>query len=54
MEECKCGTVQVDYQTEKLCIVTIVLKYQKKEGSNNNNVLCILLLDIIVLSTRTP
>jgi len=45
--------VQVNYQTEELYIVNIVLKYQKRGFSNNNEVLCILLLDTIVLSTET-
>ena len=53
MEEYGYGTVQVDYQTEELYIVTIILKYQKKESSNNNNILCILLSDTMVLSTKT-
>ena len=46
MEECKCGT---NYQTKKLYIVTIVLKYQKR----NNNVLYILLSNTAVLLTGT-
>ena len=54
MEECECSTVQVDYQTEELYIVTIVLKYQKRGSNNNNNVLHILLSGTVVLSTGTP
>ena len=53
MEEYGYGTVQVDYQTEELYIVTIILKYQKKECFNNNNILYILLSDTMVLSTKT-
>jgi len=53
MEECECGIVQVDYQTEELYIVTIVLKYWKRGSNNNNNILYILLLNITVLLTKT-
>ena len=52
MEDNKCSTVQVDYQTKKLYIVTIVLKYQKR-CSNNNNIPYILLSDTTVLLTET-
>ena len=58
IEKCECGTVQVDYQTKELYIVTIVLKYWKRNSNNNNDILhillCILLLDITVLLTGTP
>jgi len=41
-----------------LYIVTIVLKYWKRNSNNNNDILhillCILLLDITVLLTGTP
>ena len=53
MKEDSSGRVQVYYQTKKLYIVTIVLKYQKRDSNNNNEVLYILLLNIIVLSTET-
>ena len=53
MEECKCSTVQVDYQTEELYIVTIIIKYQKRGFNDNNNILYILLSDTIVLLVRT-
>jgi len=58
IEKCECGIVQVDYQTKELYIVTIVLKYWKRNSNNNNDILhillCILLLDITVLLTGTP
>ena len=53
MEDNKCSIVQVDYQTKKLYIVTIVLKYQKRYSNNNNNILYILLSDTTVLLTGT-
>jgi len=53
------GRVQVWHSSswlsdEKLYIVTIVLKYQKRDSNNNNNILYILLLDTVVWLTGTP